>query len=102
MLVGYFPNIAAHLISASVLSAPAAFIMAKVMVPETGQPLTLGEVKLDIPIEAANILDAAANGSTVGWQLTINVTAMLITFVALIAMVNLGIGWLGVFFRCLS
>src|SRR5678816_2714748 len=95
MLSGYFPNIAAHLISASVLSAPAAFIMAKVMVPEKGDPLTLGEVKLDVPVEDANILDAAANGSTVGWQLTINVTAMLITFVALIAMVNLGVGWLG-------
>jgi concentrative nucleoside transporter, CNT family len=102
MLVGYFPNIAAHLISASVLSAPAAFIIAKVMVPEREQPLTLGEVKLDVPVEDANVLDAAANGSTVGWQLTINVTAMLITFIALIAMVNLGIGWLGTFFRSLS
>jgi CNT family concentrative nucleoside transporter len=102
MLVGYFPNIAAHLISASVLSAPAAFIMAKVMVPEKEQPLTLGEVKLDVPVEDANLLDAAANGSTVGWQLAINVTAMLLTFIALIAMVNLGIGWLGGFFRNLS
>ncbi len=99
MLVGYFPNIAAHLISASVLSAPAAFIMAKVMVPEREEPLTRGEVKMDVPIEDANILDAAANGSTVGWQLSINVAAMLITFVALIAMVNLGIGWFGEFFR---
>ena len=87
MLVGYFPNIAAHLISASVLSAPAAFIMAKVMVPEREEPLTRGDVRMDVPIEDANILDAAANGSSVGWQLTINVAAMLITFVALIAMV---------------
>src|SRR5262245_5955941 len=102
MLVGYFPNIAAHLISASVLSAPAAFIMAKVMVPEREEPLTRGEVKMDVPIEDANVLDAAANGSTVGWQLTINVAAMLLTFIALIAMVNLGIGWLGIFFRSLS
>lgn len=99
MLVGYFPNIAAHLISASVLSAPAAFIMAKVMVPEREEPLTRGEVKMDVPIEDANVLDAAANGSTVGWQLSINVSAMLITFIALIAMVNLGVGWLGNFFR---
>jgi CNT family concentrative nucleoside transporter len=98
MLVGYFPNIAAHLISASVLSAPAAFIMAKVMVPEKEEPLTRGDVKMDVPIEDANILDAAANGSTVGWQLSINVSAMLITFIALIAMVNLGVGWLGGFF----
>jgi nucleoside permease NupC len=56
---------------------PAAFIMAKVMVPEKDEPLTLGEVKLDVPVEDGNILDAAANGSTVGWQLMINVTAML-------------------------
>ncbi len=99
MLSGYFPNIAAHLISASILSAPAAFIMAKVMVPEREEPLTRGEVKMDVPIEDANILDAAANGSTIGWQLSINVAAMLLTFVALIAMANLGVGWLGNFFR---
>src|SRR2546426_1813076 len=99
MLSGYFPNIAAHLISASILSAPAAFIMAKVMVPEREEPLTRGEVKMDVPIEDANILDAAANGSTVGWQLSINVAAMLLTFVALIAMANLGVSWLGNFFR---
>ena len=102
MLVGYFPNIAAHLISASVLSAPAAFIMAKVMVPERGEPLTRGEVKMDVPIEDANILDAAANGTTVGWHLSINVAAMLVTFVALIAMANLFVSWLGVFFLNLN
>ena len=99
MLVGYFPNIAAHLISASVLSAPAAFIMAKVMVPEREEPLTRGEVKMDVPIEDANVLDAAANGTTVGWQLAINVSAMLISFVALIALVNVGVRWVGEFFR---
>lgn len=98
MLVGYFPNIAAHLISASVLSAPAAFIMAKVMVPEREEPLTRGEIKMDVPIEDANVLDAAANGSSIGWQLAVNVTAMLISFVALIAMANLMVGWLGPFF----
>jgi len=98
MLVGYFPNIAAHLISASVLSAPAAFIMAKVMVPEREEPLTRGEVHMDVPIEDANVLDAAANGSAVGWQLAVNVGAMLISFIALIAMANLFVGWLGQFF----
>lgn len=99
MLSGYFPNIAAHLISASVLSAPAAFIMAKVMVPEREQPQTLGEVKMDVPIEDANVLDAAANGSTVGWQLTINVTAMLLAFIALVAMINMMVGWVGGLFH---
>jgi nucleoside transporter len=99
MLSGYFPNIAAHLISASILSAPAAFIMAKVMVPETGQPATLGSVRMDVPIEDANVLDAAANGSTVGWQLTINVTAMLMAFLALLAMINMFVGWSGGLFH---
>ncbi len=99
MLSGFFPNIAAHLISASLLSAPAAFIIAKVMVPERGDPLTRGEVRLDAETEDANLLDAAANGSTVGWQLAINVTAMLISFVALIAMANLFVSWIGNFFH---
>ncbi len=99
MLKGYFPNIAAHLISASLLSAPAAFIFAKIMVPETEEPLTMGELKMEVEITDANVIDAAANGSTVGWQLAINVAAMLVTFIALLSMVNLGVGWLGDFFK---
>ncbi len=99
MLSGYFPNIAAHLISASVLSAPAAFIMAKVMIPETERPVTLGRIRAHIPVEDANLLDAAANGSTVGWQLTVNVIAMLMAFLALLAMINAGIGLVGGMFR---
>ena len=99
MLIGYFPNIAAHLIAGSVLSAPAAFVIAKVMVPEKEDPLTRGELKMEVPIEDANILDAAANGTTIGWQLAINVAAMLIVFLALLAMVNLGVGWFGGFFK---
>jgi CNT family concentrative nucleoside transporter len=95
----YFPNIAAHLISASVLSAPAAFIIAKILLPEKEEPLTLGEVKVDLGIEDANALDAAASGTTQGWQLALNVGAMLISFVALIAMVNAGMAWLGGFFH---
>lgn len=98
MLQGYFPNIAAHLISASILSAPAAFIIAKVMLPEKEQPATLSEVKLDVPVEDVNLLDATANGATVGLQLTLNVVGMLFAFMALIAMVNVGVGWLGSFF----
>src|SRR5436305_588044 len=99
MLIGYFPNIAAHLIAGSVLSAPAAFMIAKIMVPEKEDPLTRGELKMEVPIEDANILDAAANGTTIGWQLAMNVAAMLIVFLALLAMVNLAVGWLGGFFR---
>ena len=98
MLSGYFPNIAAHLISASILSAPAAFIVAKIMVPERDKPLTVGSAKLDVPSDDVNLLDAAANGSSVGLQLTLNVVGMLFSFVALIAMANMMVGWLGVFF----
>jgi nucleoside permease NupC len=69
------------------------------MVPEKEDPLTRGELKMEVPIEDANILDAAANGTTIGWQLAMNVAAMLIVFLALLAMVNLAVGWLGGFFR---
>jgi CNT family concentrative nucleoside transporter len=99
MLVGFFPNIASHLITASVLSAPAAFIIAKIMVPERDVPLTRGEIKMDVPIEDANIIDAAANGTTVGWQLAINVGAMLVSFYALVAMGNWVVAWFGGFFH---
>ncbi len=99
MLSGYFPNIASHLITASVLSAPAAFIMAKIMVPERDTPLTKGEVKLEVASDDANLLDAAANGTSVGWQLAINVGAMLISFAALVAMSNWIVGWFSAFFR---
>src|SRR4030095_13296124 len=98
MLSGYFPNIAAHLISASILSAPAAFIVAKVMVPEREKPATIGDGAMDVPTEDVNLLDAAANGSTVGLQLTLNVIGMLFYFVAIMAMFNVMVVWLGSFF----
>lgn len=98
MLVGVFPNIAAHLISASILSAPAAFIVAKVMVPEREKPLTTSDAQIEVPSEDVNILDAAANGSSVGLQLTLNVIGMLFSFVAIIALLNLIVGWFGNFF----
>lgn len=102
MLSGFFPNIASHLIAASILSAPAAFMMAKIMVPERGVPLTKGEVRMDVPVEDANVLDAAANGTSIGWQLAINVGAMLVSFVALVAMMNWACGWFGGFFHDVS
>lgn len=98
MLKGYFPNIASHLISASLLSAPAAFIFAKVLVPEKEEPLTKGTVKMDVKVQDANLLDAISNGTTVGWQLAINIAAMLIGFVALAAMLNFCIGWFSPYF----
>jgi len=99
MLQGYFPKIAGHLITASLLSAPAGFIIAKVMIPETEEPLTRGTVKMDVPVQDANILDAVSNGTTVGWNLAINVGAMLISFVAIAALLNYCFAWFGGYFH---
>jgi CNT family concentrative nucleoside transporter len=99
MLQGYFPKIAGHLITASLLSAPAAFIIAKVMVPEKDEPLTRGEVRMDVKLEDANILDAVSSGTTVGWNLAINVGAMLISFVAIAALMNYCFAWFGGYFH---
>ncbi|MEW5694111.1 MAG: nucleoside transporter C-terminal domain-containing protein [Candidatus Hydrogenedentota bacterium] len=98
MLKDYFPNIAGHLLSASVLSAPAALVMAKIILPEKEEPLTKGEVKLQLKITDVNIIDAAANGASTGLTLALNVASMLIAFVALIAMLNFGVNKIGNFF----
>ena len=68
------------------------------MVHERDKPVTMGDATLDVPGEDVNLLDAAANGSTVGLQLTLNVIGMLFSFVALIAMANVIVGWIGGFF----
>jgi len=90
---------AGHLIAASVMSAPAALVMAKMMFPETEESLTAGDVKIDVEKPWANVIDAAAEGAGAGVKLAINVGAMLLAFIALIAMVNglLGAvgGWFG-------
>lgn len=90
MLRGYFPDIAGHLIAASVMSAPAALVMAKIMVPETGEPLTKGGMDHEFEKESVNVIDAAARGAGDGLMLALNVGAMLIAFVALVAMLNAG------------
>ncbi|MEC7751302.1 MAG: nucleoside transporter C-terminal domain-containing protein [Myxococcota bacterium] len=95
MLRGYFPDIAGHLIAASVMSAPAALVMAKIMVPETEEPLTKEGVKHRFDKESVNVIDAAARGAGDGLMLALNVGAMLIAFVALVAMLNAGFIVLG-------
>jgi len=95
MLNNYFPEAAGHLLTASVISAPAALMMAKIIIPETDQPKTLGRVKTDLPRTDANIIDAAANGAGMGLQLALNVGAMLLAFIALIAMCNYCMGLVG-------
>ncbi len=86
---------AGHLMAASVMSAPAALVMAKIIVPEREESQTRGRVRLHIPREHANVIDAAAGGAAVGLKLAANVAAMLLAFIALIAMLNHMLGWAG-------
>jgi CNT family concentrative nucleoside transporter len=86
---------AKHLLSASVMAAPAGLMIAKILQPEVDQPKTLGHVKLDVKDPSANVLEAVANGAVSGLQLALNVGAMLIVFLALIALINLILGWVG-------
>ncbi|HEX5870833.1 MAG TPA: nucleoside transporter C-terminal domain-containing protein [Longimicrobium sp.] len=87
-LVAYFPDIAGHLISASVMSAPACIAISKIMYPETEQPVTTGSVKIKMEKVDANVIDAAARGASEGLSLALNVGAMLIAFIALVALLN--------------
>lgn len=84
---------AGHLLAASVMSAPAALVIAKIMLPEKEVSPTQGAVTLQIPKEYANVLDAAAGGAGVGLKLAANVGAMLLAFISLVAMVNWALGF---------
>jgi len=95
MLKDFFPQIAGHLLTASVMSAPAALVMAKIILPETEESKTAGVVKIHYEKTDANIIDAAANGATVGLKLALNVGACLIAFMSLLAMLNFLLGWSG-------
>ena len=86
---------AGHLLAASVMSAPAALVCAKLMVPEMEESTTAGVVKVDLPKVADNVIDAAATGASDGLKLAVNVAAMLLSFIALIAMLNGILGGLG-------
>ncbi|MFO7894009.1 MAG: nucleoside transporter C-terminal domain-containing protein [Longimicrobiales bacterium] len=99
MLVAYFPDIAGHLLAASVMSAPAALVVAKLMYPEQEEPVTRTSLKVEVESPDVNVIDAAARGAGDGMTLAFNVGAMLLAFLALIALMNslLGLvaGWIG-------
>jgi CNT family concentrative nucleoside transporter len=115
MLAGVLPGIASHLLAASVMNAPAGLYLSKILVPETGTPVTAGSLDLDDEAGRAerprlatfrsfrlgrgskesSVVEAAANGAAQGVQLAINVGAMLMAFIALVAMLNAGLGWVG-------
>ena len=81
---------ARHLLTAVIMTAPGTIMMAKMFEPETEMPETWGDVKLDMPKTDVNVVDAAARGTSEGLNLMLNVIAMLISFIALIALVNGG------------
>ena len=84
---------ARHLLTAVIMTAPGTIMMAKIVEPETETPQTLGGVRVEIPRTDVNVVDAAARGTTDGLHLMLNVIAMLVSFVALVALVNGAFGW---------
>jgi CNT family concentrative nucleoside transporter len=86
---------AKHLLSASIMAAPATIVIAKILKPETQESMTRGEVRLHVEKTATNVIEAAANGAADGWRLALNVGAMLLAFIALIAMIDYPLNWLG-------
>lgn len=79
---------AAQLLGASIMAAPASLLISKIIYPETEEPLTKGSVKMKVEKNASNVIEAAASGAGDGLQLALNVGAMLLAFIALIALVN--------------
>jgi CNT family concentrative nucleoside transporter len=95
MLSPYFPDVAGHLLTASVMNAPAALLISKILVPEIGAPVTQSSLAVEVEKSEANVIDAAAAGAAQGLKLALNVGAMLLAFVALIALVNGAVGGIG-------
>jgi CNT family concentrative nucleoside transporter len=89
------PDAAGHLVAASIMSAPAALVMAKLLVPETEVPATAGRLTEDVERPDVNVIDAAARGAAEGLRLALVVGAMLIAFIAMVSMLNGVIGWAG-------
>ncbi|WP_408007488.1 NupC/NupG family nucleoside CNT transporter [Pseudalkalibacillus sp. A8] len=87
-----------YLLAASFMAAPAGLVMAKIILPETEVSETTDEIKMEKDIEAVNVIDAAARGASDGLKLALNVGAMLLAFIALIAMLNGLLGWIGELF----
>jgi Nucleoside permease len=94
-MLGDVPGIAGHLLAASIMSAPAALVVAKIIYPETEESKTKGDLVISIENNDDNIMEALSRGATNGMKLAANVAAMLIAFVAIIAMINALLGIFG-------
>ncbi len=86
---------ATQLMGASIMAAPAGLILSKILLPETEKPLTAGKVHLPYEKNASNAIEAAASGASDGMQLALNIAAMLLAFIALVALLNFGLEQLG-------
>lgn len=89
------PGIAGHLMAASIMSAPAAIVVAKIMLPEREEPVTAGTLRVSVPRVDDNVVEALARGATAGLKLALNVAAMLVAFVAMVELVNYLLGLVG-------
>ena len=88
-------GIAGHLVTASIMAAPCALAISKLMYPETETPVTGGTLRVEVERPDSNAIEAAARGASEGMSLVLNIAAMLIAFVALMAMVNALLGLFG-------
>jgi len=99
LLRQFIPDIAGHLLTASFMSAPASLVLAKILLPEVEEPETLGRVPRESKHKMySNVIEAAAGGASEGMSLAINVGAMLLAFIALIALCNGLLGGVGEIF----
>lgn len=96
MLRDHIPGIAGHLIACSVMCAPASLVVAKLMLPETEAEATSHDERIELPRMSENLLDAITTGTMDGLRLAVNVGALLIVFLALTALADAALGWLGV------
>ncbi len=91
-----FPTIAGHLMSASLLGAPAAIVMAKLLMPETEQPETLGQIVPPHYEKPASLIESAINGANAGGKLVMGVIVLLLAFIGLMELLNLGLDGIAV------
>ena len=95
MLLPYIPGIGGHLLAAVIMSSVGSLVIAKLMIPETGEPVTCGKLDMKLELPDKNVIDAAANGATTGLQMALNVGGCLLAFMALLAMLNFIVGHIG-------
>ncbi len=96
LLAGNFPGIAGHLVSASILAAPATLVMAKLLLPETGRPETLGRIAEPHYDRPTDLMEAIGRGATAGGRMVMGIVVMLIAFLGLIALLNMALHPLGI------